>query len=314
VQLLWADKKATLSVSTVQMCVLLAFNEADTLSYGQLLAKTGLADSILEAELLALCTAPHDVLTAARRRRREASFSDSDQFSINAAFAGTGSVFVRSTAFAVARQDVTRSAVSLHGNCIDRLDATIMRLLKHNMAAVGVSKLTADVAVECRSQFIVAPEHVSERLRRLAADGLVHLEGDKASFVPDTAVEAGPAPMAVDGALSRSVSLDNRGQPEGLLRLDSVTDDAPGIMRVQSVDLAAAAKYELSVLLPTFTLDVASDLAVLGLSSPGPVFCTRDAMLRGLYSTIERLSDCLSISKSNALFYLSVREVRWDMR
>eukprot|EP00048_Salpingoeca_helianthica_P015860 m.229013 g.229013 ORF g.229013 m.229013 type:complete len:2646 (-) comp17649_c0_seq1:185-8122(-) len=312
-ELEWTAKRVTLLVSTAQMCALLTFNDSAVRTFADLLELTGLGDAVLQSELLALCSAPHEILRASRRRRGLA-FSDADEFVLNESFTATAPVVVRTTALAVTRSDASRAAVSLHGHCVDRLDSTLMRVLKRTAAGLAPAELTLAAAHECRRHFIVTSDMVSERLRRLAVDGLVEIVDGIARFVPGD----GLAPMVTEGGLSRSVSLDNRGHPLGtapLLRAESQQpDEAPGLQRLQSVDLAAAAKHELSVLLPTFSMDVASDLAVAGLAAPGPVFCTRDSVLRGFYSTIDRLADCLNISKSHAFAYLSSPEIRWDMR
>lgn len=74
-------RRHELGVSTYQMCILLLFNEADTLSLGQIRSKTHIPDSELRRHLVSLCTPKHRILRKGSRGR--GITSDDDTFTFN---------------------------------------------------------------------------------------------------------------------------------------------------------------------------------------------------------------------------------------
>lgn len=76
-----SDRKYVLGVSTYQMCILLLFNDENSLTLGQIRSKTHIPDSELRRHLVSLCTPKHRILRKGSRGRGIAS--DDDTFTFN---------------------------------------------------------------------------------------------------------------------------------------------------------------------------------------------------------------------------------------
>jgi cullin 3 len=77
-------RRHDLQVSTYQMCILLLFNETDTLTLGQIRTQTQIPDSELRRHLISLCTPKHRILRKSSKGR--GIMSDSDTFTFNAEY------------------------------------------------------------------------------------------------------------------------------------------------------------------------------------------------------------------------------------
>jgi cullin 3 len=73
-----------LCVSTYQMCILLLFNDEDTLTLGQIRTRTHVPDMELRRHLISLCTPKHRILRKGSKGR--GITSDDDTFSFNAEY------------------------------------------------------------------------------------------------------------------------------------------------------------------------------------------------------------------------------------
>ena len=74
-------RRHELCVSTYQMCILLLFNDKDTLSLGQIRTHTHIPDLELRRHLISLCTAKHRILRKGSKGR--GITSDEDTFTFN---------------------------------------------------------------------------------------------------------------------------------------------------------------------------------------------------------------------------------------
>lgn len=75
-------RRHELSVSTYQMCILLLFNAADTLTLGQIRSRTHIPDAELRRHLISLCTPRNKILKKSSKGKDVTS--DEDTFSFNA--------------------------------------------------------------------------------------------------------------------------------------------------------------------------------------------------------------------------------------
>lgn len=73
-----------LCVSTYQLCILLLYNDSDTLTLGQIRSKTHIPDMELRRHLISLCTPKHRILKKGSKGR--GITSDDDTFTFNAAY------------------------------------------------------------------------------------------------------------------------------------------------------------------------------------------------------------------------------------
>eukprot|EP00536_Pseudo-nitzschia_multiseries_P002807 jgi/Psemu1/322715/estExt_fgenesh1_pg.C_390014 len=74
-------RRHELGVSTYQMCILLLFNDTNTLTLGQIRSKTHIPDAELRRHLVSLCTPKHRILRKGSRGR--GITSDDDSFTFN---------------------------------------------------------------------------------------------------------------------------------------------------------------------------------------------------------------------------------------
>ena len=173
-------------MSTAELSVLMVFNKTVGCTYRCLLKATGLSDSELKSSLLALTTAPHNVLLyKSSGGAAKNCFSDLDRFSLNDSFSSHGvkKMTVRSTAVLEDKSAVAARSISIQGAFIDLVDSAIMRFLKRDRT-VEMRSLQSLVMQHCASRVAISFEVIRERIRRLCRDGLLIISetGDKVHF------------------------------------------------------------------------------------------------------------------------------------
>jgi cullin 3 len=172
-----------LCVSTYQMCILLLFNDADTLTLGQIRTKTHVPDQELRRHLISLCTPKNRILKKASRGRGISS--DDDVFTFNSEYtsklkrvriplvkdtsvakAGDGSTNV--TAVASAAESAADGSVPLPVEEDRRhlVEAAIVRIMKARKS-LSHNDLIAEVTRQLSVRFNPSPQFVKKRIESL---------------------------------------------------------------------------------------------------------------------------------------------------
>jgi cullin 3 len=177
-------RRHELCVSTYQMCILLLFNDADTLTLGQIRMKTHIPDSELRRHLISLCTPKHRILRKGSRGR--GINSDDDAFTFNTEYT---SKLKRVRIPLVKESSVTKggdaasgpasatasaAASALDGSVPlpveeDRrhlVEAAIVRIMKARKS-LGHNDLIAEVTRQLSVRFNPSPQFVKKRIESL---------------------------------------------------------------------------------------------------------------------------------------------------
>lgn len=188
-------RRHELCVSTYQMCILLLFNETDTLSLGQIRAQTHIPDQELRRHLISLCTPKNRILKKASKGR--GITSDDDKFTYNkdytsklkrvriplvkeislsqdAGGAEEGGVARSSAAAAAHASASTSSSAALDGSIPvaveeDRrhlVEAAIVRIMKARKT-LNHNELIAEVTKQLSIRFSPAPQFIKKRIESL---------------------------------------------------------------------------------------------------------------------------------------------------
>jgi cullin 3 len=176
-----------LCVSTYQMCILLLFNETDTLTLGQIRTKTHVPDLELRRHLISLCTPKHRILRKGSRGRGISS--DDDTFTFNGEYtsklkrvriplvketsvtkAGEGGAAAAGgeSAVAYAAQSAADGSVPLPVEEDRRhlVEAAIVRIMKARKS-LGHNDLIAEVTRQLSMRFNPSPKFVKNRIEGL---------------------------------------------------------------------------------------------------------------------------------------------------
>mmetsp|Transcript_9553 Transcript_9553/g.32570 ORF Transcript_9553/g.32570 Transcript_9553/m.32570 type:complete len:734 (+) Transcript_9553:62-2263(+) len=170
-----ADLKATfatgrkeLNVSTYQMCILLLFNEADTLSLEHIRGATLIPDAELRRHLLSLCTPKHRVLIKGSRGK---GIADGDSFTFNAEFSSKlrrVKVPLISAKETIVQQDGGSAALPgpVEEDRRHLVEAAIVRIMKARKR-MSHNDLVAEVTRQLSFRFVAPPPFVRRRLESL---------------------------------------------------------------------------------------------------------------------------------------------------
>ncbi|KAG7360505.1 cullin protein 3 [Nitzschia inconspicua] len=173
-----------LIVSTYQMCILLLFNDYDSLTLGQIRTKTHIPDSELRRHLISLCTPKHRILRKGSRGRGISS--DDDIFTFNAEYTSKlkrvriplvkeSSVSKGGDAASGPASAAASAAVSAVNGSIplpveeDRrhlVEAAIVRIMKARKS-LGHNDLIAEVTRQLSVRFNPPPQFVKKRIESL---------------------------------------------------------------------------------------------------------------------------------------------------
>jgi len=182
-------RKHELGVSTYQMCILLLFNDANSLTLGQIRSKTHIPDSELRRHLVSLCTPKHRILRKGSRGRGISS--DTDTFTFNPEYtsklkrvriplvketsiskgggdgangSGAGGGNGPGSAAAAAANGAVPAKVNEDRRHL--VEASIVRIMKARKA-LGHNDLFAEVTRQLNSRFNPAPQFVKKRIESL---------------------------------------------------------------------------------------------------------------------------------------------------
>jgi cullin 3 len=175
-----------LCVSTYQMCILLLFNDKDTLTLGQIRLHTHIPDSELRRHLISLCTPKHRIIRKGSKGR--GITSDEDTFTFNNEYSsklkkvriplvkdtsvarapdgngGTVAVGVAASAAASAADGSVPLPVEEDRRHL--VEASIVRIMKARKA-LGHNELIAEVTRQLSVRFTPAPQFVKKRIESL---------------------------------------------------------------------------------------------------------------------------------------------------
>ena len=175
-------RKHELGVSTYQMCILLLFNDSDSLTLGQIRSKTQIPDSELRRHLVSLCTPKHRILRKGSRGR--GITSDDDTFTFNPDY---GSKLKRVRIPLVKETSVSKSGDgtgtagggSASASAVDGsvplkveedrrhlVEAAIVRIMKARKS-LGHNDLFAEVTRQLSVRFTPSPQFVKKRIESL---------------------------------------------------------------------------------------------------------------------------------------------------
>jgi len=172
------SRKHEINVSTYQMCVLLLFNESDTLSYTQISEATEIPVADLKRALQSLACAKFKIL---RKEPVGRDVDDTDSFSFNEEFSAKQLRFKVGTVSAQkeneAEKQETRQKVDEDRK--PQIEAAIVRIMK-SRKEMEHNALIAEVTTQLTSRFLPHPNIINKRIESLIERDF--LERDKANW------------------------------------------------------------------------------------------------------------------------------------
>jgi cullin 3 len=177
-------RRHELCVSTYQMCIMLLFNDNDTLTLGQIRTHTHIPDMELRRHLISLCTAKHRIIRKGSKGR--GITSDDDTFTFNAEYSSklkrVRIPLVKETSITQGDasgggmgMDGTSAAVSAVDGSIpipveeDRrhlVEAAVVRIMKARKS-LHHNDLIAEVTKQLSVRFTPSPQFVKKRVESL---------------------------------------------------------------------------------------------------------------------------------------------------
>eukprot|EP00908_Phaeocystis_cordata_P011472 Transcript_22378.p1 GENE.Transcript_22378~~Transcript_22378.p1 ORF type:complete len:566 (-),score=323.93 Transcript_22378:101-1798(-) len=172
------SRKHEINVSTYCMCVLLMFNNADTLTYAQIAEATEIPVSDLKRALQSLACAKFKIL---RKEPVGRDVDDSDSFSFNEDFSAKQLRFKVGTVSAQkeneAEKQETRQKVDEDRK--PQIEAAIVRIMK-SRKEMEHNALIAEVTTQLTSRFVPHPNVIKKRIESLIERDF--LERDKGNW------------------------------------------------------------------------------------------------------------------------------------
>lgn len=180
----FGDRKHELCVSTYQMCILLLFNNADTLTLGQIRSQTHIPDQELRRHLISLCTPKNRILK--KGSKGKGITSDNDTFSFNKDYTSklkrVRIPLVKETSIAskndngngATNQESAAAPSVINGSVPvaveeDRrhlVEAAIVRIMKARKA-LNHNDLIAEVTKQLSIRFSPSPQFIKKRIESL---------------------------------------------------------------------------------------------------------------------------------------------------
>jgi cullin 3 len=167
-------RRHDLQVSTYQMCILLLFNDADTLTLGQIRTQTQIPDMELRRHLISLCTPKHRILRKGSRGR--GIMSDSDIFTFNSEYTSklkkVRIPLVKESS--IGRENADSEPIEASGIVPapveeDRrhlVEAAIVRIMKARKS-LHHNDLIAEVSKQLSTRFSPTPQFIKKRIESL---------------------------------------------------------------------------------------------------------------------------------------------------
>jgi len=180
----FGDRKHELCVSTYQMCILLLFNNADTLTLGQIRTQTHIPDQELRRHLISLCTPKNRILKQGSKGK--GITSDDDTFTFNKDYTSklkrvriplvkeTSIASKNDNANGAANSEAASAPAVIDGSVPvaveeDRrhlVEAAIVRIMKARKA-LNHNDLIAEVTKQLSVRFNPSPQFIKKRIESL---------------------------------------------------------------------------------------------------------------------------------------------------
>jgi len=177
----FGDHRHELCVSTYQMCILLLFNDADTLTLGQIRTQTHIPDQELRRHLISLCTPKNRILK--KGSKGKGITSDDDTFTFNKDYTSklkrVRIPLVKETSIAnrndgTAAPEASSATTAIDGTIPvaveeDRrhlVEAAIVRIMKARKA-LNHNDLIAEVTKQLSIRFSPSPQFIKKRIESL---------------------------------------------------------------------------------------------------------------------------------------------------
>jgi cullin 3 len=179
-------RRHELCVSTYQMCILLLFNQTDTLTLGQIRTQTHIPDQELRRHLISLCTPKNRILKKASKGR--GITSDDDKFTFNKEYTsklkrvriplvketsianeggGTGTQEGGAASASAAPAVIDGSVpVAVEEDRRHLVEAAIVRIMKARKA-LNHNDLIAEVTKQLSIRFTPPPQFIKKRIESL---------------------------------------------------------------------------------------------------------------------------------------------------
>jgi cullin 3 len=167
-------RRHELCVSTYQMCILLLFNEEDTITLGQVRARTQIPDSELRRHLISLCTPKNRILKKGSKGR--GITSDTDTFAYNAEYTSklkrVRIPLVKETSLSAdgskEKTSVPLSAVpvAVEEDRRHLVEAALVRIMKARRRS-DHNELIAEVTKQLSVRFNPTPQFIKKRIESL---------------------------------------------------------------------------------------------------------------------------------------------------
>jgi cullin 3 len=169
-------RRHDLQVSTYQMCILLLFNDKNSLTLGQIRTQTQIPDMELRRHLISLCTPKHRILRKGSKGR--GITSDDDTFTFNVEYTSKlkkvriplvkESSVARENAGDSAPTDVSGSAIPAHVEEDRRhlVEAAVVRIMKARKNSHH-NDLIAEVTKQLSTRFVPTPQFIKKRIESL---------------------------------------------------------------------------------------------------------------------------------------------------
>lgn len=185
----FGGKKHDLCVSTYQMCILLLFNDQDTLSLGHIRSQTQIPDIELRRHLISLCTPKHRILRKGSKGR--AITSDDDTFTFNHEYTSklkrVRIPLVKESSVKegndAAPAEVASIPAPVEEDRRHLVEAAIVRIMKARKA-LHHNDLIAEVTKQLSIRFNPSPQFIKKRVESLMErDYLTRAEDDRRVYM-----------------------------------------------------------------------------------------------------------------------------------
>jgi len=161
----FGTRRHEINVSTYQMCLLLLFNDRDTISYQELANATHIPTNELKRALQSLACAKFKLLTKEPKGR---DVSEEDSFSFNNKFTAKQIRFKVGTVAAVKENDTekTQTRQKVDEDRKPQVEAAIVRIMK-SRKVLEHNQLISEVTQQLRARFLPDPNTIKKRIESL---------------------------------------------------------------------------------------------------------------------------------------------------